>query len=166
MTNTYPITAQAQVTQPRDGGVLNDLKSFLRAHRGKARIQAEDGSSVELPDEVRRVVDQAVEALADGDAVSVAPVSTRLTTSQAADVLGVTRPTLVKMLDDGKIPYEQINVHRTVLLSDVLAYKQSRTSQQRAFLGQTLRDAVADGTYRITAEQADQAIAQIRQERS
>lgn len=108
---------------------------------------ATDGTTAELPVAVLDVMAKAVEALADGQAVAVTPVSARLTTTQAAEVLGVSRPTLVKMLEDGKIPFEQLNVHRTVELSDLLAYKQRRRAKTRAILDQMTRQAVADGLY-------------------
>ena len=61
--------------------------------------------------------------------------------------MGVSRPTLIKMLDDGKIPYEQLNVHRTLRLADVLAFKERRHAERRAVLDEMIRQGVEDGLY-------------------
>jgi excisionase family DNA binding protein len=61
--------------------------------------------------------------MAQGKAVTVAPHHTTLTTQQAADLIGVSRPTLIKLLDEGEIAYTQPGRHRRLRLSDVLAYR-------------------------------------------
>ncbi|PLS30663.1 MerR family transcriptional regulator [Bifidobacterium margollesii] len=76
----------------------------------------------ELADVLLKVADQ----LAKGKAVFVAPYDTRLTTQDAADFLGISRPTLVKLLEQGKIPFERVGRHRRVLLSDLQQYSETR----------------------------------------
>jgi excisionase family DNA binding protein len=62
---------------------------------------------VQLPQEVYQVLVEVVEAMREGKAITSVPRTQRLTTQEAADFLGISRPTLVKFLEDGKIPYEQ-----------------------------------------------------------
>jgi excisionase family DNA binding protein len=95
------------------------------------------GDRVELPAEVYAVLRQVVEALRQGLAVTVAPRTLTLTTQQAADLLGVSRPTVVKLLDEGKIPFERVGTHRRVLLPDLLAYREQRRAEQYAVLEAT-----------------------------
>jgi len=98
-------------------------------------------------DRIRQAFGAAISALAQGDAVRIEPVPQMLTTSQAAGVLGISRTTMVKLLEEGKIPFEQPNVHRLVRLRDVLDYQQSRRRSRRTFLSDLTNESMNDGTY-------------------
>lgn len=87
---------------------------------------ASDGESVELPDRLADVLDDAAEGLAAGEDVRVLRSEALLTTTQAAKILGLSRPTLVRLLDLGEITYAQPGTHRRLKLSDVLAYRDER----------------------------------------
>lgn len=82
-----------------------------------------DDDRIPLPREVAEVLRSVVFALHDGHAVTIAPQHTTLTTQEAADILGVSRPTLVKLLEDDVIPHTRPGRHRRVRLSDVLDYQ-------------------------------------------
>ncbi|MQA63883.1 MAG: helix-turn-helix domain-containing protein [Actinophytocola sp.] len=88
-------------------------------------------------------------ALAQGLAITIAPTHTVLTTSEAADLLGVSRPTLVRLLEAGEIPYEQPARHRKVRLDDVLAYKQRAQRARAAGLDEMVRAAEDAGMYEL-----------------
>lgn len=116
---------------------------FLQAHEATKGTRpapryflagSSSGDRVELPEELYRALRQVVEALQNGLAVTVAPRGQRLTTQQAADLLGVSRPTVIKLLDDGKIPYERIGTHRKIKLRDLLEYRERRRADQYAAL--------------------------------
>lgn len=70
------------------------------------------GDRVEPPVELYQVLRQVVHALRDGFAVTIAPGTQTLTTQQAADLLGVSRPTVVRLLDEGRVPHERVGSHR------------------------------------------------------
>ena len=78
-----------------------------------------------------------VEALRQGLAVTVAPQTLTLTTQQAADLLGVSRPTVIRLLEEGVVPFERTGTHRRVMLRDLLAYRERRRAQQYATLAAT-----------------------------
>ena len=162
MTVAHQNNEPRHIVQPRVRRSLAHLKVFLSRHRGHTVLTAPDGATTELPDEVYEVIAKAVTVMADGSAVAVAPVSSRLSTSQAAEVLGVSRPTLVKMLDDGKIPFEQLNVHRTLSFADVLAFKERRRTETRAILDEMTRQAAADGLYDESYEEYAEALQNAR----
>ena len=89
-----------------------------------------------------------------GKAITVAPLDQRLTTQEAADFLGISRPTLVKLLEQGEIPYERpaAGRHRRVLLSDVLEYQIRKRQQRRSTLDQMTADAAEAGLYDEVAD--------------
>src|SRR6202051_1268211 len=98
-------TAQAGVVfPPRDLSALLDLGRFLELHTEPALLLGPDGEQVPLPGEVYRVLVKVVEGLREGKVITVVPRTQRLTTQEAADFLGISRPTLVKLLERGEIP--------------------------------------------------------------
>ena len=82
------------------------------------------------------VLRQVVKALQHNLAVTVSPQSATLTTQQA-DLLGVSRPTVVKLLEARKLAFEQVNSHRRILLRDLLTYRERRRAEQYAALDAT-----------------------------
>lgn len=132
-----------------DAEELAHVHDFLAAHEATGRgaiapryflAGAKPGDQVEIPEEVHQVLRKVVDALAHGLAVTVAPQSTTLTTQQAADLLGVTRPTVVKILEQGGMPFRRVGNHRRVLLADVLDYREQRRAAQYAALEATAVD--------------------------
>lgn len=87
---------------------------------------------VELPDEVYQVLRRVVDAMQKGLSVTISPTSQTLTTQQAADLLGISRPTLIKALDDDKLPFTRSGTHRRLALTDVLDYREQRRREQYA----------------------------------
>lgn len=79
--------------------------------------------SVRLPTETVGVLAQALAEMAQGSSVAVVPVVAELSTQQAADLLSVSRPHLIELLERGAIPYHKVGSHRRVQLRDVLQYK-------------------------------------------
>ena len=97
-----------------------------------------------LPVTIRDTLTILLQALQHGEAVRIEPVTTMLTTTQAAQILGVSRMTLIKLLDEGRIPYQQPNIHRQIALSDILAYKAQRSHVLDTYLTETLQQAEQD----------------------
>ncbi|QSE87347.1 helix-turn-helix domain-containing protein (plasmid) [Rhodococcus pseudokoreensis] len=143
------MTAQAldqQTYLPHEGGELAKVYSFLDAHEQRSGgtmqpryllVGANEHDQVELPADVHAALKQVVTALQAGRAVTIAPRTTLLTTQQAADVLGVSRPTVRRLIDAGDLPAEKVGNRHRLLLSDVLAYQQQRRTRQYEMLADT-----------------------------
>jgi len=146
-------TAQAGVVfPPRDLTALLDLGRFLEHHSEPGLLLGPDGEQVPLPQEVYRVLVEVVEAMREGKVITIVPRTQRLTTQEAADFLGISRPTLVKFLEDGRIPYDQPGRHRRILFTDLLAYQEKQREDRRAALDRMTEDASEAGIYGGTPE--------------
>ncbi|WP_322756744.1 helix-turn-helix domain-containing protein [Frankia sp. Cas3] len=105
------------------------------------------GAEAELPRSVREVLTRVAELLASGRGVAVVAVDQELTTREAADLLGVSRPTLIKLLDAGEIGYSRPGSSRRIPLEQVLAYRQRRSRKRREVLSEMTADALEMGMY-------------------
>jgi excisionase family DNA binding protein len=156
-------TAPAGVVfPPRDLSALLDLARFLEQHTEPGLLLGPDSEQVPLPEEVYRVVAEVVEAMREGKVITLVPRTQRLTTQEAADFLGVSRPTMVKLLEDGKIPYEQPGRHRRVLFTDLLAYTGRQHAGRRAALDRLTEEASEAGIYGGTPEDYAAALKKAR----
>jgi excisionase family DNA binding protein len=157
-------TAQSGVAfPPRDLNALLDLGRFLDQHTEPGLLLGPDGEQVPLPEEVYRLLVEVVEAMREGKVITLVPHTQRLTTQEAADFLGVSRPTLVKLLEEGRIPYDQPGRHRRVLFTDVLAYRERLREERRTALREMTRDASEAGMYGDTAEDYAASLKRARQ---
>ncbi len=93
-----------------------------------------DQEPLELPAAVRRTLLAAVEIVSRGDAIAIGAVHHQLTTTEAADLLGVSRQYLIRLIDRGDLPHELVGRHRRLRLGDVLAYKSRRAIERREAL--------------------------------
>ena len=113
----------------------------------RPRLTTEDGTVVDLPEPVTEALTEMLQAAADGERVLVLRASQRLTTEQAAAVLGVSRPTVVRLVDTGKLHARMVGTHRRLALADVLAYREASVRRRRDALDEMARDAEDLGLY-------------------
>lgn len=98
------------------------------------RLRGTEGPDIELPAAAVQLLVHLLTQMAEGNAITLMPIHAELTTQQAADLLGVSRPFLVKELDEGKIPFRKVGTHRRVLFVDLMRYKESMDSKRHEAL--------------------------------
>jgi excisionase family DNA binding protein len=88
------------------------------------------GETLAVPAAAFQLLVHILTEMAQGDAVSLIPINAELTTQRAADLLNVSRPFLVKLLDEGKIPSRKVGAHRRIILNDLMAFKKQNEQQR------------------------------------
>ena len=121
----------------------------LHAHANRAlKLSVTDGEQerpIELPPVVVLLLRNILEAIASGRGVTIIPDDAELTTVQAADVLNVSRPYLIKLLDEKAIPHRKVGKHRRIRMEDVMAYKVAIDQDREDVLDQMTREAQEQG---------------------
>lgn len=133
-------------------GVLALLALLAPQTAGHATLTGPDGTQLELPGEVFEVLREVISALSQGLAITIAPHQTVLTTSEAAQLLGVSRPTLVRLLESGEMPFDKPGRHRRVRLADLLAYQQRSRRGRAALLDQMVAASEDAGLYDLPGD--------------
>jgi excisionase family DNA binding protein len=99
-----------------------------------AHLVMPDGRAIELPTAAVEALHVIVNAIARGQAVTIVPQDKELTTQAAADLLRVSRPHLIKLLEAGKLPFHRVGTHRRIRIEDVLAYRKRRDQTRKIAL--------------------------------
>jgi excisionase family DNA binding protein len=117
-----------------------ELAAFLATGHETQRIQIFDAKSqahqIELPTSALRLLMDVLAELAQGNAVQVVPVHAELTTQEAADLLNVSRPHLVSLLETGRLPFHKTGKHRRVRFEDLMTYKTKRDDASAAAMAE------------------------------
>jgi len=131
VSSVQPGDVDAEVAQR----ALRRIKDYLAKHPVEPEmieVMVEHGEpSLVLPRPAVTLFAQILAQLAEGRGVSVIPSQAEVTTQQAADLLGVSRPYVVGLLEDGVIPHRKVGRHRRILLTDLLEYKRTDDEQRR-----------------------------------
>lgn len=120
-------TQLAQESSRRLAKILGARKKNVHFH---IQPDNEPEEAIALPMSAFRLLADILTEMARGNAVTLIPIHAELTTQQAADMLNVSRPHLIELLESGAIPHRKVGTHRRVLVHDLMAYK-SKTDQAR-----------------------------------
>jgi len=129
----------AQETSRRLATLLGE-KSEVQVQIVKENDAAE---ILTIPSSAMRLLVNILAEMAQGNAVLLTPIHAELSTQQAADLLNVSRPYLVELLDNGVIPHHKVGTHRRVLLEDLLRYKNDIKAKRREALSELVAQAQA-----------------------
>lgn len=148
-------SARTYVAEADQGAVIAEFVRVLNeagvsSAGARPALVAASGERLEMPESMYDVLRQVAEALSSGMGVNVAPMSALLTTQEAADYLGISRPTLVRILERGEIPMEKPGRHRFVRLKDLVEFQERTKEQRRTALEQMVADAEDDDLYSKT----------------
>lgn len=141
----------ARDTLPHDAELIRlarasatELSQLLRERpeSDRAHIQL-DGADLMLPRQALVLLRDLLTEMAQGNAVTILPTHAEVTTQEAANMLNVSRPHLVKLLEEGALPFSRVGTHRRIRLQDLLAYKHQQEEASEAAL-QELADQAQD----------------------
>lgn len=165
MTRTPISSRQAQVVEPpHDLEEMLKLANFLEQNSAPAMLLGPDGEQIALPLPAYEALRRVVSAMQRGESVSLEPIDRQLTTQQAATLLGISRNTLVRLLDEHELLFERLGEsrHRRLRLHDVLAYRDRKRDERRSRLDEMTRQANDDGLYDVDASTYSDALARAR----
>lgn len=140
-----PPEQQAQVVALSK--VLEGMAHQPRKRAPKCQLVGPKGESIVLPESVFYVLERVVEVMARGDSITVIPIGREITTQQAADLLNVSRQYLVRLLDEGRLPFRKTGKHRRLRIEDVLSFKKTRDKDRQAGLRELSRMTEEFGGY-------------------
>jgi excisionase family DNA binding protein len=113
---------------------LSAILEQISADETEIEIE-ETRDKIKIPSKALKLLGDILKSMSEGKPVSIVPIETEVTTQKAAEILGCSRPHLVKLLEDGEIGYTKVGKHRRIRLEDVLKYqKQMKENQKRQII--------------------------------
>ena len=119
--------------------LAKETSRVLASHMGAAeplqfRIGPAPEESVRVPASAVRMLVRILEEMAKGNAITLIPVHAELTTQEAADMLNISRPSLIQLLNEGTIDYRKVGTHRRVRFEALMKFKRQTDADRKAAL--------------------------------
>jgi len=140
------ITTREPITLPAtEQGQVRNLERML--HLGAPALVSASGERLVVPPTVYEVLRKVVELMAEGKSITLLPDNQVVTTQRAADLLGMSRPFFIKLLETGAMAHHRVGNQRRVYLRDVLEFTRTRDEERQAALDHLSRQAFEAGLY-------------------
>ncbi|WP_342050687.1 MULTISPECIES: helix-turn-helix domain-containing protein [unclassified Cupriavidus] len=131
---SLPSAAESAIARESSRNLAVVLDSKAETQQFDFRNARGEVQQVTLPTTALKLLVDVLAEIGNGNAVSIIPIHAELTTQEAADLLNVSRPYLVQLLEKNEIPFRKVNTHRRVLYKDVVAYKERIDGERRKAL--------------------------------
>lgn len=131
MTATEVDTSRVMATA-REARLARDVLAELESTQGVLAVERGGLRAIAVPPEIGKVLHHVLDVMARGGTVTIGTVPEVLTTSSAAGILGISRPTLMKMINEGSIPSHMVGTHHRLRADDVYAALRARRARERA----------------------------------
>jgi excisionase family DNA binding protein len=138
---------ESVLVQEHEKELIDQLEQILSRESAQPKLIGSNGEEILIPESVYSILRQVVHAMASGQAISLAPHNSEVTTQEAADILNVSRPFLVKLLDQGEIPHIKVGNHRRLRLEHLTSYKEQRDNKRHKLLDQLIEMTEEAGLY-------------------
>ncbi len=132
---------------PDDTESVRHLVALFRSETKPPALVNESGHRLELPRPIYELLVRVASAMQEGKVISLVPEMQELTTQAAANILGVSRPHLIKLLESGQLPFHKVGAHRRIRMKDLLTFQQTRDQDRRKALDELARKAQEAGLY-------------------
>ncbi len=120
------------IVPPSEEEQIRELSRMLQL--GNPALLGPQNERIELPESVYHVLKDVVRYMKAGRAITLVPQKQQLTTQSAANMLGCSRPHVIKLLEKGAIPFQKVGQHRRVLLKDIMEFPKKRDTERRVAL--------------------------------
>ncbi len=143
---TKPTRSEQEAARRSLPALEESLKSLSKKDTTEIEIE-ETAQKIIVPTMALQLLSRILKDLGEGRPVQIVPIAAEMTTQAAAELLGCSRPHVVKLLEQGRIPFTKIGKHRRVRYEDVMKYRKAMKEAQRQLLKDMMRDDEEAGLY-------------------
>ncbi len=140
-----PTKSEREIAQLSYQALSNTLAQ-LNTEKVDIEIEGSNDKIV-LPLNALKLLEEILKNMSQGKIISIVPVATEVTTQKAAEILGCSRPHLIKILEEGRIPYTKVGRPRRIMLEEVVSYKRKMKEEQKQHIIDIMNADEEDGLY-------------------
>ena len=139
-------TKEEQRSAIQSYATLTAALSHITSEETEIEIE-ETQDKIVIPSRALKLLGDILKAMSEGKLISMVPIATEVTTQKAAEILGCSRPHLVKLLEEGIIPFTKVGKHRRIMFDDMVQYKQKMKEEQKKLLIEIMNADEETGLY-------------------